>query len=296
VHILVVDDFVLVELALAQVIQDTPHTLVGVRDPRSLPAALSQGTRFDLALVDISFGPGVPTGLTAMRIVRELSPDTKIVIESTDEERNRLLFLLASFLFFEPLALMSKASTTDEMRSLIDAVARGELTGPGFAAPGGAAGQKPVSRVQRLIRGSGYLDDLIRNGTDLMLWRALVRFDKRGEVARASHVDERTVDRFTASKSQVVDQIQAEFPEDASMPDAPERWHSASPRGDDPPSTPRRGASSASFGDPEQRRHPNLVRLARFAQTHSHFFGDEAIDGLFAERWQSPRPRQRRRG
>jgi DNA-binding NarL/FixJ family response regulator len=274
VHILVVDDFVLVELALAQVIQDTPHTLVGVRDPRSLPAALSQGTRFDLALVDISFGPGVPTGLTAMRIVRELSPDTKIVIESTDEERNRLLFLLASFLFFEPLALMSKASTTEEMRSLIDAVARGELTGPGFAAPGAAAEQKPVSRVQRLIRGSGYLDDLIRNGTDLMLWRALVRFDKRGEVARASHVDERTVDRFTATKSQVVEQIQAEFPEDASVPDAPERWHAE---------------------NPEQRRHPNLVRLARFAQTHSHFFGDEAIDGLFAERWQSPRPRQRRR-
>jgi hypothetical protein len=40
--------------------------------------------------------------------------------------------------------------------------------------------------------------------------------------------------------------------------------------------------------DAEQRRHPNLVRLARFAQTDSHFFGDGAIDGLFAERWQSP--------
>jgi hypothetical protein len=35
-------------------------------------------------------------------------------------------------------------------------------------------------------------------------------------------------------------------------------------------------------------------QLARFAQTHSHFPGDEAIDGLLAERWQSPRPRQRR--
>jgi hypothetical protein len=29
------------------------------------------------------------------------------------------------------------------------------------------------------------------------------------------------------------------------------------------------------------------VRLARFAQRHSYFFDDEAIDGLFAERWQS---------
>jgi hypothetical protein len=45
-----------------------------------------------------------------------------------------------------------------------------------------------------------------------MLWWALVRFDKRGEVARASHVDERTVDRFTASKCAVVDRIEAEFP------------------------------------------------------------------------------------
>jgi hypothetical protein len=47
----------------------------------------------------------------------------------------------------------------------------------------------------------------------------------------------------------------------------------------------------------EQRRHSNLVRLARFAQTHSHFFSDEAIDELFAARWQSARaggPRQRR--
>jgi hypothetical protein len=39
------------------------------------------------------------------------------------------------------------------------------------------------------------------------------------------------------------------------------------------------------------------VRLARFAQIHSHFFADEAIDELFAARWQSARaggPRQRR--
>jgi hypothetical protein len=30
--------------------------------------------------------------------------------------------------------------------------------------------------------------------------------------------------------------------------------------------------------EPTSRRHPNLVRLARFAQTHNHFFGDEALD------------------
>jgi CheY-like chemotaxis protein len=275
VRILVVDDFVLVELALAQVIQDTPHTLVGVRDPRSLPEVLSQGDQgepFDLALVDINFGPGVPTGLTAMRILQDLSPDTKIVIESTDEERNRLLFLLASFAFFEPLGLMSKASSTAEMRGLIDAIDRGELAGPGLARPEGTLSYA-LSPVQRLIRNAGILDELIRNGTDLMLWRAVVRFDKRGEVARASHVDERTVDRFIAGKSGVVDKIQAEFPEDASMHLAPPPW-------EDEPG--------------EQRRHPNLVRLARFAQTHSHFFSDEAIDGLFAARWQSARPRQRR--
>ena len=268
VHILVVDDFVLVELALAQVIQGTPHTLVGVRDPRSLPEALGQGPRFDLALVDINFGPGSPTGLTAMRILSELSPRTKIVIESTDEERNRLLFLLASFAFFEPLALLSKASAAEAMRALIDAVDRGDRSGPGFAAPDGG-GPGPLSPVDRLVRNKGLLDELIRSGTDLMLWRALVRFDKRGEVARAAHVDERTVDRFTASKSLVVDKIQAEFPEDASAPAAP-------------------GA------EPDGLRRPNLVRLARFAQLHGHFFADQAIDGLFAARWQAPRPRQRR--
>jgi hypothetical protein len=36
------DDFVLVELALAQIIQDTPRTLTGARDPRSLAEALAQ--------------------------------------------------------------------------------------------------------------------------------------------------------------------------------------------------------------------------------------------------------------
>ena len=276
-HILVVDDFVLVELALAQVIQDTSHTLTGVRDPRSLPEVLGQGTRFDLALVDINFGPGVPTGLTAMSILRGLSPDTKIVIESTDEERNRLLFLLASFSFFEPLALMSKAAPAQAMRALIDAVDRGELTGPGFAGPDGVQdrgrGWTSESLVERLIRNSGTLDELIRNHTDLLLWRALVRFDKRGEVARAAHVDERTVDRFTAGKAQVVDKIEAEFPEDESAPETP------APGDDDPD---------------RYRYHANLVRLARFAQTHSHFFGDEALDELFAGRWRSPRPRRSR--
>ena len=276
VRILVVDDFVLVELALAQVIQGTPHTLVGVRDPRSLPEALAeaQSEPFDLALVDINFGPGVPTGLTAMRILQDLSPETKIVIESTDEERNRLLFLLASFAFFEPLGLMSKASSSEDMRTLIDAIDRGDLAGPGLLRPPGTL-SAALSPVQRLVRNVGLLDELIRNGTDLILWRAVVRFDKRGEVARASHVDERTVDRFIAAKSHVVDKIQAEFPEDASM-------HLVPSYQDEPD---------------EQRRHSNLVRLARFAQTHSHFFADEAIDELFTARWQSARaggPRQRR--
>jgi CheY-like chemotaxis protein len=256
VQILVIDDFVLVELALAQVLQGSGHTLTGVRDPRDLPEVLAQGTRFELALVDINFGPGCPTGLTAMRILAEQSPGTAIVIESTDEERNRLLFLLASFAFFTPVALMSKASSLAEMRALIDAVEVGALTGPGFAA-------------SRLSRSAGCLDELIRTKTDLMLWRALVRFDKRGEVARASHVDERTVDRFTAGKCAVVDRIETGFP-DGPAPSAP---------------------SGSAGGTPV--RHANLLRLARFAQLHSHFFTDEALDGLFAAHWAAPRPRHR---
>jgi hypothetical protein len=273
VNILVVDDFIMVELAWARLVQDTPHTLTGVRDPRSLPEVLAEGTRFDLALVDIDFGRGCPTGLTAMRILSELSPDTSIVIEATDEERNRLLFLLAAFSFFEPLTLMSKSSTSEAMLELLRAVEAGELS---RAAGGsaGSAGRLGGLLVEQLLRHKDGLDDLIRNGTDLLLWRALARFDRRGEVARAAHVDERTVDRFTASKSQVVDKIQAAFPEDGPGRGATGRW------ADD---------------DPDGTRHqPNLVRLARFAQTHGNFFGDEAIDVLFAGRWRAPRPRQRR--
>ena len=272
-HILVVDDFVLVELALAQVLQGSPHTLTGVRDPRSLPEVLSQDAHADLALVDINFGPGCPTGLTAMRILRELSPDTKLVIESTDEERNRLLFLLASFAFFEPLALLSKSASRAEIRALIDAVAMGDLAAAGSAGPGtGPPGAHHGAPVDRLIRNADCLDELIRNKTDLMLWRALARFDKRGEVARASHVDERTVDRFTAGKWQVVQRIEVEFPDEGGPAGLAAGW----------------------AGDPHgQQRHPNLVRLARFAQTHSHFFADEALEALFTPRWHSPRQRRR---
>lgn len=246
---LVIDDHVHVELALAQVIRDTEHTLVGVRDPQNLPEVLAEEPGFDAAFVDLSFGRQAPTGLSAMITLRQMSPATRLVMETTEEERNRLLYLMAAFVFFEPVGLMPKNLGAEEMRALITLIARGEAL--------------HSMSVDRLVRHGDDLHRLVRDSTDLALWRALARFDRRGEVARASYVEERTVDRFTARQSVVLDLIDSHFPEPASV---------------------ERPFGQADPAD-EQRHRPNLMRLARFAETHGKFFDDSAVESLFAARW-----------
>jgi len=159
---------------------------------------LAEEDPFDLAMVDMLFRGCPMSGLGAMRILRDSSPGTKVIVRSADEE-NRLLHLLAAFSFFEPLAFESKSEGPERIRDLVLA----------------AQECKAVTSSASLYRLEGGLPDpvnrLIRNKTDLTLWQMLARFDKRDDIARASFVSSRTVDNFIGDKHPVVDELMDSF-------------------------------------------------------------------------------------
>src|SRR5207249_3960911 len=77
-------------------------------DRAALPRMLAYEEPFEAAIVDLRYVQSAATGLTALATLRELSPGTRTIISTTDEEENRLLYLLAAFQFFEPRALLAK--------------------------------------------------------------------------------------------------------------------------------------------------------------------------------------------
>ena len=109
VRILVIDDYLNVEMALRGILDG--HTVAGVRDPAALPRMLAYEEPFETAIVDLRYVQTAATGLTALATLRQLSPGTKTIISTTDEEENRLLYLLAAFQFFEPRRCWPSART-----------------------------------------------------------------------------------------------------------------------------------------------------------------------------------------
>ena len=249
-RILVIDDYVEAELAIAHSLRDTAHVVVGARDPRQLPGLLASEDPFGLAIIDMIFGDSPSTGLGALRITRELSPRTATVIRCADED-NRLLHLLAAFLFFSPLALVSKGGGPEQIRALVAAVDRG--------------GAIPSDGDRYRHRGPppAPLDALLRNKTDLTLWRELTRFDKRPDIARASFVSASTVDHFIADMYPVVEDLHGRY-------------------GDSDP-------QAAVAGRGERAHNTPLIRLAHFARMYQGFFRDPDLDQLLAERWATRR-------
>jgi hypothetical protein len=145
---------------------------------------------FEAAIVDLRYVQSAATGLTALATLRELSPGTKTIISTTDEEENRLLYLLAAFQFFEPRALLAKRADAFVTRAVVEAVGRGDPSPTPDADPfrRAAATRPPL------------LDQLVHNRTELGIWQELARFDKRLQIASAAHVHPRTLDAFTAAK------------------------------------------------------------------------------------------------
>ena len=251
-RILVIDDYVEAELAIAHVLQGTPHVVAGVRDPRQLPRVLAEAEPFDLALVDMIFVDCPMTGLGALRILAGLSPGTRAVVRCSDDEDNRQLHLLAAFTFFAPLALAPRRDGPDVIEPLLDALERGGPVASG------------ADRYRHDGPPPAPLDELLGKKTDLAIWQELTRFDNRTDIARAAYVSASTVDHFIKEMGPVVETLQARFG--------------------------RAGAAAA--GGRERAHNAPLIRLAHFARLHKDFFRDPDLDPLLAERWEHRPPRQ----
>jgi DNA-binding NarL/FixJ family response regulator len=250
-RILVIDDYLNVEMALRGILEG--HTGTGVRDPVALPKMLAHEEPFDQAIVDLRYAQSAATGLTALATLRRLAPGTKTIISTTDEEENRLLYLLAAFQFFEPKAMLAKRADAFVTRAVVEAIGRGDPSPSPDADPfRNAAAMRPP-----------LLDQVVHNRTELGIWQELTRFDKRPEIANAAHVHPRTLDAFTASKCAAIDIVNTHFPR---LDRAPEPHVAAGP-------TAAHGA--------------NLIKVIHFARTHVQFFADQEVATLLSAHWRS---------
>jgi DNA-binding NarL/FixJ family response regulator len=248
-RILVIDDYLNVEISLRSILEG--HTVTGVRDPVALPKVLTHEKPFDEAIVDLRYAQSAATGLTALAALRKLSPRTRTIINTTEEEENRLLYLLAAFQFFEPKAMLAKRADVFVTRAVIEAVGRGQ--------PSPNADADPFRRAAEMS--PPLLDQVVHNQTDLGIWRELARFDKRPDIASAAHVHPRTLDAFSASKSAAIDIVNAHFPKLARVAE------------------PAAVATAA--------RAANLIRVIHFARVHIQFFSDPEVAELLAGHWRS---------
>jgi DNA-binding NarL/FixJ family response regulator len=267
VRILVIDDYLNVEMALRGILDG--HTVAGVRDPDALPRMLAYEEPFEAAIVDLRYVQTAATGLTALATLRQLSPGTKTIISTTDEEENRLLYLLAAFQFFEPKALLAKRADAFVTRAVVEAVGRGD--------PSPSPDADPFRRAAALR--PPLLDQLVHNRTELGIWQELARFDKRLQIASAAHVHPRTLDVFTAAKGAAIEAVAGHF----SRPD----------RGNGPPAGAASEPAAAASPGPGPGAGPgaahgaNLIRVIHFARTHEQFFADQEVAGLLEASWRS---------
>jgi hypothetical protein len=253
VRIIVVDDAVAAEDSLALALATAPaagdgraHQVMGVRSPRELRQILAVDRGFQLAMVDLDFGPGSPeTGLVALRLLDEVG--IPCVVWCADIDENRGLLLLAAFHYFEPWALASKAGPIADVTRLVKAMEQGLRPGRGLA------------ERYRPARGGGpsLLERLVGNATQLDIWRALTVFSSRPEVAARAKVAESTLDRFLQDRY-------------APMREAEHRLVGASP--DLEPRT-------------EERNRARIAPLHAFAVRHANFFRDEEVEQIVRGRY-----------
>jgi DNA-binding NarL/FixJ family response regulator len=249
-RILVIDDTFDAKLAIADVLRDTGHLVEGAYDPDVLPRLLAEEAPFDLALVDMVFAGCARSGLGALRMLREFSPGTKTVVRCSDDEANRQLHLLAAFTLFTPVALVSRGEDPRALVPLLDAVEHGEPVASG------------VGRYQHHGPPPAPLDELLGNKTDLAVWQALTRFDRRPDIARAAYVSPATVDHFIAGMYPVVEKLRLLLGDAAEAP-GPGQERARDHRGHNAP----------------------LIQLAYFARLFREFFRDTDLGPLLEQRW-----------
>src|ERR1700730_6832908 len=135
----------------------------------ALRGILAYEEPFEAAIVDLRYVQTAATGLTALATLRQLSPGTKTIISTTDEEENRLLYLLAAFQFFEPKALLAKRADAFVTRAVVEAIGRGD--------PSPSPDADPFRRAAALR--PPLLHPLLYNRPDLGLLPCLRRFTTR---------------------------------------------------------------------------------------------------------------------
>jgi CheY-like chemotaxis protein len=245
-RILIIDDTFEAKMAIADVLGDA-HDVAHAYDPDVLPGLLATAEPFDLALVDMVFTGSKRSGLGALRILREQPDGARplALIRCSDDEANRQLHLLAAFTLFDPLALVSRREDPRALGPMVDAIERGERI------TGGA------DRYRHHGPLPAALDELLRNPTDLAIWQALTRFDKRPDIARAAFVSASAVDHFIGEMSPLVEKLQDRFGDSGGAADGREHAHDAP-----------------------------LIRLVHFARLHKDFFRDPDLGPLLEKRWQ----------
>ncbi|WP_157488806.1 hypothetical protein [Pseudofrankia sp. DC12] len=198
IRVLVVDDLLGVEVAVARALEDESDVEVtGVRNPRELAALLAADNDFQLALVDLHYGRGAPaSGIAAVDQLSAYS--IPCIVQTADAEENRVLFLLAVFKFFpETWTLVSKSAGHDPIRSAVAAL---------------RAGYRPDdTAARRYKKAIPMLDALVCRPSDLLIWRALLNNFREPQVAQAAHVSKRVVSQFTADRRPVVERIESDL-------------------------------------------------------------------------------------
>ncbi|GAA3041591.1 response regulator [Actinokineospora globicatena] len=239
-RIVVVDDILEVGNTVARALDGSGHEVRVLLSPAAVGTALA-GHRFDLAFVDLDFSyESSETGLTALRHLA--AADVPAVVYSADSEENRALLLLAAFQHYAPLALLSKSATQDQIRALVK-----QLVGSGMR-----PATDPLSQRYRPQGTPTVLDQLVRNQTELTIWRLLSQYADRNEVAIAAHVHSRTVDKFLATHYPVMREVEARL---RSLPREPE--------------TPKKHL---------------LAPMHAFAVKHARFFADTELEALVRDR------------
>ncbi|ACY97017.1 MULTISPECIES: response regulator transcription factor [Thermomonospora] len=223
-----------------------------VTDPDDIPAAVERaretGTTYDLALVDLDFGArrvggSQSHGLTALRLLSQHTPDTKIALYTADVEGNRELMLRAAFELFplqQPQTWISKASPADGQAEMICALLEGRDVPMGHLRP-------YLTRPEHLR-----LRSVCGTRTQLRIWQALaLGLDSRTQIARQAGVSPSTLDKFVANVREFILDCM-------------------------PPLVPPEGAQAPGSNG----RSANLALAVRFAYANRAFFSDPELERL----------------
>lgn len=222
-----------------------------VTSPLDIPSAVAdgkdRGVTYDVALVDLDFGArragsDRAHGLTALRLLAEHSPGTKVALYTADIEGNRELMLRAAFELspHAPETWISKAAPRPDQALAI----RGLLEEHDI----------PFGRVRPYLLRPDHLRlrTICGTLTQLRLWQAMaIGLESRQEIAAYAHASKSTLDQLLArARAFILDCM-----------NVAERGPDA-----DGAATPTRSA--------------NLVLAQRFAHANRAFFSDPELEFL----------------